>query len=915
MQVKCFFLTLTVLFSFLPLGFAQDSRPIVQLIYFRPSDIPPSPDVDAEINAMIKKAQRFFADEMERHGYGRKTFQFEADVNRNVVVHHVNGKFPIADYENSNHAWVQEIREQINIPNESIPVYMIERGQERITVGRGCGEGSRSGVHIYCWAWGAIAHELGHAFDLPHDHRSSAYIMSYGLGSKDSLSQCHAEWLDVHPLFNDGQAAMNEPTTVKMLSSSLAALPNTIRFRFEVTDPDGLHQAQLSSTYTVISLLSCKSLSGESSIVEFITTGLTLEDKGVWLQIIDVHGNIKYESYSIDIADLLPPPEVVLIPDADLAAAVRKWLRLAPDDALTTHTMLNLRTLVAQDLGITNLTGLEHAHALETLYLDGNPGLNPPTLKSALTGLTQLRRLEFKKSKISDISWLSGLTQLDALDLLWNSISDISALAGLTRLTRLRLARNPISDISALAGLIQLTDLEFDSNSISDISALAGLTRLTNLRLDNNSISDISPLAELTQLTYLLLSGNSISDISALAGLTRLEILTLSGNSISDISALAGLTRLERLDLTDNDISDVSPLLALNLIGTSWDPTGLYLEGNPLSYASINMHIPALQAKGIEVTFDNVAHPALLKISGDGQEGAAGALLASPFVVEAQDESGRPMRNVPVTFAIDTGDGILSTTTTITDANGRAQTTLTLNWTPGTSTVSATAAGIRIQSSVIFTATATVLPDRLAEDVNGDGEVSVEDLLLVAASFGTAPAPEVMPNTDVNGDGVINNKDMLLVLAALEAVPAAPALDTQWTVASLQHWITEAKQRNITDATFLKGIAVWEQWLADLLPKEMALLPNYPNPFNPETWIPYQLAEPAEVTLRIYAVNGGVVRTLALGHQIVGIYHSRSRAAYWDGRNEQGERVASGIYFYTLSTGDFTATRKMLIQK
>ena len=172
-----------------------------------------------------------------------------------------------------------------------------------------------------------------------------------------------------------------------------------------------------------------------------------------------------------------------------------------------------------------------------------------------------------------------------------------------------------------------------------------------------------------------------------------------------------------------------------------------------------------------------------------------------------------------------------------------------------------------------------------------------------------------MPNTDVNGDGVINNEDMLLVLAALEAAPAAPTLDTQWTVTSLQRWITEAKRRNSVDAVWLKGIAVLEQWLADLLPKETVLLPNYPNPFNPETWIPYQLAEPAEVTLRIYAVNGGVVRTLALGHQIVGIYHSRSRAAYWDGRNEQGERVASGIYFYTLSTGDFTATRKMLIQK
>ena len=106
--------------------------------------------------------------------------------------------------------------------------------------------------------------------------------------------------------------------------------------------------------------------------------------------------------------------------------------------------------------------------------------------------------------------------------------------------------------------------------------------------------------------------------------------------------------------------------------------------------------------------------------------------------------------------------------------------------------------------------------------------------------------------------------------------------------------------------------------------RENALLANFPNPFNPETWIPYQLAEPTEVTLTIYAVNGQVVRTLALGHQPAGIYRSRSRAAYWDGKNAFGEAVASGVYFYTLSTestrdsvtaGDFTATRRMLIRK
>ena len=100
-----------------------------------------------------------------------------------------------------------------------------------------------------------------------------------------------------------------------------------------------------------------------------------------------------------------------------------------------------------------------------------------------------------------------------------------------------------------------------------------------------------------------------------------------------------------------------------------------------------------------------------------------------------------------------------------------------------------------------------------------------------------------------------------------------------------------------------------------LMPAQTALLPNYPNPFNPETWIPYQLKRPADVTLAIYDLNGQNVRTLAPGYQSAGVYRSRERAAYWDGRNQQGETVANGVYFYTLSADDLTSTRKMLLGK
>ena len=98
-------------------------------------------------------------------------------------------------------------------------------------------------------------------------------------------------------------------------------------------------------------------------------------------------------------------------------------------------------------------------------------------------------------------------------------------------------------------------------------------------------------------------------------------------------------------------------------------------------------------------------------------------------------------------------------------------------------------------------------------------------------------------------------------------------------------------------------------------PSQNQLLQNYPNPFNPETWIPYQLTENSPISISIYDTSGKLIRTLSLGFQSAGFYNSRSRAAYWDGRNAHGEPVASGVYFYTLTAGDFTATRKMLIRK
>ena len=212
-----------------------------------------------------------------------------------------------------------------------------------------------------------------------------------------------------------------------------------------------------------------------------------------------------------------------------------------------------------------------------------------------------------------------------------------------------------------------------------------------------------------------------------------------------------------------------------------------------------------------------------------------------------------------------------------------------------------------------------VEPPRVAGDVNGDGAVNIQDLVLVAARFGQSG----LNNADVNGDSVVNIQDLVLVATAFGNAAAAPSAHAHRIAAGMpllraadvNQWLTQARQLDLTDATSQRGILFLEQLLAALTPKATALLPNYPNPFNPETWIPYHLAHDAHVTLTIYDAKGATVRQLDLGHQLAGFYTDRVKAAYWDGTNEFGERVATGIYFYQLQADNISFLRNMVILK
>ena len=355
----------------------------------------------------------------------------------------------------------------------------------------------------------------------------------------------------------------------------LVSSPNTVRLRFEITHSDKLHQAQLltnSFAYpgnsvfdpNPTTLLDCKSLNGNSTTIEFVTTELLPASEYIVLSVIDEHGNFTGRRFPIDMTALLPDSEPVLIPDPNLAAAIRESLGLAPKSPITKLDMLGLGRLVNNELQITDvkdLTGLQHAANLKFLNLR----FNEVSDITPLTGLTQLRSLWIHDNKISDISPLAELTQLTTLDISGNKISDVRPLTRLTNLISLRLTSNQISDITHLAGLTNLISLEITNNQITDraLTVLTEFPKLHNLSLGKNQIHDITPLARLTGIRSLELESLQITDIMPLKGLTDLTDLSLARNQISDITPLAGLTNLRVLDLRENQVSGITPLAEL----------------------------------------------------------------------------------------------------------------------------------------------------------------------------------------------------------------------------------------------------------------------------------------------------------------------------------------------------------------
>ena len=619
---------------------------------------------------------------------------------------------------------------------------------------------------------------------------------------------------------------------------------------------------------------------------------------------------------------------------------------------------------------ISSLAGLTQLEKIDMCHSD-------ITDISPLTNLTGLKELYFVANEISDISPLAGLSELTRLNCESNDISDISPLAGLTGLTWVNVAKNKISDFSPLSGLRENLKLVWHSNPgfPTEAPKIEGPWLWVVLPgTVGEVLDDTDLLSEVSggTITEVEVATNGATEGQTVGGSvwTANRLPPAGGNNIEDMlkrtisdGAIYGSVSLyspqeqnttmyvggdrgvrvwlngtliyERLkrQWADN-YTDFFPvtlrqgknvlLVVVHTIGngffgfeTGTDYTVSMGVGYAFSKTPIHTgdtftldilaeNITDFAGWQFDIVFDSTILEAINVSEGDFLNTDGGTTFFQGGSIDNAAGKIGGLNAARLSTQGVNGTGVLLQVRFKAKSAGETELALR-NFEFAASTGDSIPAGpheIRI----------TIEGQLTTGDVNRDGRVSILDLVLVAQQLGKRVSAGSA--VDVNSDGVVSILDLILVSQGIAGSSAAPMARTDSVdAATIEAWIAQARLEDDGSHPFKQGIENLEKLLASLIPEETTLLANYPNPFNPETWIPYQLAEEADVTLMIYDMNGQLIRRLAVGHQAAGMYQSRNRAAYWDGRNQLGEFVASGLYFYTLTAGEFTATRRMLILK
>ena len=494
------------------------------------------------------------------------------------------------------------------------------------------------------------------------------------------------------------------------------------------------------------------------------------------------------------------------------------------------------------------------------------------------------------------------------------------------------------------------------------------MRKLTQLTANDAGIKDLTGLEHATQLRALSLVGNQIRDVSPLAGLKNLQVLSLSENPIEGTGALFVLLKKNpdlELDITI-PMTEHPPIYWLT--GSLTDGNGNITRPAYIQrLTSVSANVETLWESSSSIR-GNVRQLAVDTVAGklywtEQIDGSRSELKRANLDGSAPQKLAT-LRSVLTSIAVDTkkrklywtnSDGRIQRA----NLNGKQIRTLVgdldapmnltvdvgggkLYWVEGLRIWRSDLNGKNIKRVVTAASTTGEVLDVLSIAV-ANGKIYWIQLEADAVKYPNSPSPDKwggrILRADLNGSNVEEFIVPESFLANDLAVDSAgeSLYYVGFNLLGVSHILRRDLNGSSEDevAVYYEGLGGPNQIVLGISPASIAaapaassqtsaeseipdathLLANYPNPFNPETWIPYQLAAPADVTVTIYAVNGSVVRTLALGHQSIGIYQGKNRAAYWDGKNVFGEPVASGVYFYTLKAGDFTATRKMLIRK
>ena len=775
--------------------------------------------------------------------------------------------------------------------------------------------------------------------------------------------------------------ALGKTPGVAITAEDMATLKFFDAFEMDIQSLEGLQFAtnleELSLHDNPISDLS--PLSGLATLKEIRLTGKSFSDLSPLAELTNLEGIGFWKTSVSDLSPLVGltklrwlqfsnTPISDLSPLAGLTGLKRleiyagKDLDLSPLKGLTNLVKLRVNSTFVSD--ISPLTGLTN---LESLSLEANGRISDI---SPLASLKNLKELTLTRNGIVDVSLLAGLHNLKHLQLERNNISDISPLDGLRENTKIFWFDNPGFPQGGpkiegpwLWVLVSGSRFRDGVDSLSQASDGA----VTELAIATNGATEGNPVG-INVWTSHKIASMEIGNINTMLSTIGMEknhrevvvygAITLYAPREQRTTMFAGADGGYKVWLNGEflhenpvgvwafDYQDVFPVtlkqgtnvLLVGVYGLGhWDISGYFGFAPEAEYA---VTVPGTGfAFSTDTTSIRVGDTFTVRVNAEKVTDLAGwqfDLTFDPNVLKAVEvkEGDFLKKGGSTTFfqrgtientvgkitgvssALIAKDGVTGTGRLLSvvfsgKAEGNSELSLR-NFQLGSNTGDVIPAGVRD-----LTITVASVP---TWDVNGDGQVSILDLILIAQDLGKAASPN--SRTDVNRDGTVSILDLILVAQHMgestnSASPSILAVDSidGLDPAVVQAWIERAHVEDDGSIAFREGIAYLQRLLALLIPEETALLPNYPNPFNPETWIPYQVSEPAEVTVRIYSVNGILVRTLALGQTPAGIYQSRSRAAYWDGRNDVGESVASGIYFYTLTAGDFTATRKMLVRK